>query len=265
MTFEPEKITATNFYEQQNENFVAFFLSDLHLRKNVPEDIVRLEKFVDDLLEKKAKAKLYFLGDVFDFWFGQASPIKAQVSSLLKKLSVYNQNLGEVVFFEGNHDIHLAYSLKTKFGFEVVPERKIVEFHNQKIILEHGDLFDPEDTGYLFLRSFLRKSWVKFLIIYLIPSFIVSAVGDFFSRQSSKTTKVRSEEKTKRIQEKSLKYGIAQLQKYHADVFISGHVHERLFFQDPQTHQQIINTGSWFDHKWILGLNVRGHYQFFEL
>lgn len=234
-------------------------MSDLHLSGESLENIQMLEKFIDHLLTTKSKANLYFLGDIFDFWFGKASPSKKITENLINKLNQYNQTQGKVIFFEGNHDIHLKEWFSKKYNFEVVPEQKQEVLLNQKFILEHGDFFDPEDKGYLFLRKFLRRSWVKFLFVNLTPAFVVSYVGDFFSKLSSKKTKIRSEEKSLRIKNKFLIYAESQLQKHQAQVFIAGHTHERMMSIDYVNNHTIINLGSWFDKKWILGLcKIRG-------
>ncbi len=256
-------MNAKDLYKQQGQSFVAFFMSDLHLRGAKSEDIERLVNFVDYLNNINSNAQLFLVGDIFDFWFGDASPVKAKSKILLEKLSRYNKENSEVIFFEGNHDVHLFKSLTERYGFEVVPERKIVEINNKKIVLEHGDLFDPEDKNYLFLRRFLRKNWLKFLSHKIVPDFIVAGIGYYFSKQSSKTTKVRSNEKSRIVKNKFRSYANRQLKIFSADVFIAGHTHERLM----ETHDQktVINLGSWFDEKWILGLDKQGEFQFYQV
>jgi UDP-2,3-diacylglucosamine hydrolase len=252
-----------NFCEQQGQNFVAFFLSDIHLRPECPEDIQRLENFIDQLIKEKSKSQLYFLGDIFDFWFCNASPAKKVTLPLLLKLNEYNKNNGSVVFFEGNHDVHLYRSFTKKYGFEVVPNQKVITLLNQKVVLEHGDLFNPEDGKYLFLRKFLRQPWLRFIGTFIVPSFITAAIGDFFSHKSSKFTKVRSEFASQDIKRKFIVYAESQLAIHNADVFIAGHTHERLI--QPENNKTIINTGSWFDHKWVLALSADGQYAFVSL
>jgi UDP-2,3-diacylglucosamine hydrolase len=258
-----DKLEIQSFYQQQGESFAAFFLSDIHLRRDKLDDIQRLEKFVEFLLHNNSKADLYFLGDIFDFWFCKASPVKNETQNLLKLLSSYNKIHGDVIFFEGNHDIHLYDSLTLEHGFEVVPERKIINLNSKKIILEHGDLFNPKDKNYLLLRKFLRLGWMKFLGLRLVPSFITAAIGDFFSHKSSKTTKIRSEEKTIRIKNTFLKYAERQLQEFNGDVFIAGHTHERLIQQN--NNKLIINTGSWFDRNLVLGYSKSNDFHFLEI
>jgi UDP-2,3-diacylglucosamine hydrolase len=252
-----------NFYKQQGQDFAAFFLSDIHLRQDKLEDIKRLEKFVEHLLHNNLKADLYFLGDIFDFWFCKASPVKKETQNLLKSLSHYNKIHGKVVFFEGNHDVHLYNSLTLEYGFEVVPERKIITLDSKKIILEHGDFFNPKDKNYLLLRKFLRQGWMKFLGLRIVPAFITAAIGNFFSHKSSKTTKVRSAEKTARIKNTFLKYAEKQLHQYQGDVFIAGHTHERLIHQDKE--KLVINTGSWFDQQLVLSYSKSSEFMFLKI
>ena len=150
-----------------------------------------------------------------------------------------------------------------EYGFEVVPERKIISLNSKKVILEHGDLFNPEDINYLRLRKFLRFRWMKFLGLRIVPAFITAAIGNFFSYKSSKTTKIRSNEKSVRIQKTFLKYAKKQLQAYNGDVFIAGHTHERMIKYEGE--KLIINTGSWFDKPLVLGYSSTYGFNFFEL
>ncbi len=258
-----ENFQYQNFYEQQNQNFAAFFLSDIHLRRDKIEDILVLEKFIEHLLENKFKTKLYFLGDIFDFWFCKASPVKQATVKLLQLLNQYNKSCAEVVFFEGNHDVHLYHSLTNEHGLEVVNERKIINLNSLKIILEHGDLFNAKDINYLRLRSFLRLGWMKFLGLRVVPTFITAAIGDYFSHKSSKTTKIRTEEKSARIKATFIQYAHQQLDKYAADVFIAGHTHERFIVDESQ--KLIINTGSWFDQKLVLAITDQQKFLFLEI
>lgn len=255
-------------YEQQGKNFVAFFLSDLHLRNSALDDISVLENFIAYLKKVNSQATIYFLGDIFDFWFGPASPVKKEVTNLINSLNEYNQKYGAVIFFEGNHDVHLTDYFQ-KFGFQVIKDYKIIEVQNKKIILEHGDLFNPDDKKYLFLRRFLRKSWMRILALYIVPSFITAGIGYYFSNLSSKSTKIRSNEKSDRIKKTFIEYAEKRLIELNADIFIAGHTHERLSIETNILTQnlnvknkddevlktkttQIINLGSWFDQKTAL-------------
>ncbi len=260
-----------NIYEQQGKNFVAFFLSDLHLRNSNLKDIVVLEKFIDHLKKSNSKATIYFLGDIFDFWFGPASPVKNEVQSLINNLSDYNKKYGQVIFFEGNHDVHLS-DYFNKFGFGVVKDHKVIEIMDKKIVLEHGDMFNPNDHKYLFLRRFLRKSWMRILALYIVPSFITAGIGYYFSNVSSKSTKIRSSEKSERIKNTFVEYAEKRLIELNADIFIAGHTHERMNIEKDVKVEglktqniesevleikrtQIINLGSWFDQKTLLGIS----------
>lgn len=239
----------TTLKEQQGQSFVAFFLSDLHLSPQSPEHITKLEVFVDEVLELKQSVKIFFLGDVFDLWVGTASPVKLQVQSLLQKLKrLQDEYDSEVFFFEGNHDLHLDVYFQKKWGFQVIKESWHGDLSGLKVHLEHGDLFDPDDKGYLFLRRFLRKSWVRFLLVHIIPDVVIHKVGNFFSQQSSKNTKHTglnnmSKEREQDIENKLKSYATQKLNQ-GADVFICGHTHKRNFFElSPQ--KRLINLGTW--------------------
>lgn len=243
-------LPTTTFKEQQSERFVAFFLSDLHLSPHNQDHIDQLEGFIDDVLALSYPVKLFFLGDVFDLWVGTASPVEKQVQSLLGKLKSLQDQGGQVYFFEGNHDLHLDVYFEKKWNFSVVKDHWQGDIAGLKVRLEHGDLFDPDDKGYLFLRRFLRKSWVRFLLIYLIPDPVINGVGNFFSQQSSKNTKNKhtvSSAQQSKVEEKLKAYATLRNETDGLDLLICGHTHNQNLYQLPSG--QLINLGTWQDNK----------------
>lgn len=258
-----DQIPTKNFYEQQSESFVAFFMSDLHLSSSTKNEIQKLEFFVDHLKKTNSKANLYFMGDTFDFWFGYASPIEKQIQPLLNKIKDYKKQSGaEVVFFEGNHDIHLGPHFN-ELGFEVEPDRKIVTLGNKTVALEHGDMFDPEDKGYLFLRRFLRSNFMRLLGVTLLPTRLVSGLGEFFSNLSAKKTRVVNLERQKKSQEKFLNYGQHILASTNTNVFIAGHTHQRIIHQ--AANGTVINLGTWCDGQpMVCGQTSKG-FEFYKI
>lgn len=243
-------IKKTSFYEQQSQDFVAFFLSDVHLSRERPDDILRLEKFIDYLLIHKSKAQIFLLGDVFDFWYGFASPNLLQTRNLIQKLKKYNENNASVYIFEGNHDVHLSPYFQKQLGFKVITDHLVIELNNKILVLEHGDLFDPNDKSYLLLRSLLRNSFIQLMFTYIFPQKLIAFAGDRFSSLSSKSTKKRSEEDSFDIRKKFEKYANQQILKYEAEVFIAGHTHEVM--KQGSGKGQIINLGSWFESQQVL-------------
>ncbi len=259
-------ILSTTLKEQQSQSFVAFFLSDMHLSPQNPDHIQRLEGFVDEVLHLPQPVKIFFLGDVFDLWVGTASPVKTLVQPLLQKLKSLQDRGGEVFFFEGNHDLHLDIYFAKRWRFQVVKDSWQGELAGFKVCLEHGDLFDPEDTGYLFLRKFLRKAWVRFLLLNIIPDFVINRVGTYFSKQSSKNTKYKptaSQDREDQTEHKLKNYAASK----HAagiDVFICGHTHQRNSFElSPQ--KLLINLGTWQDQApKVLGLTFDQTFMFLD-
>ena len=250
----------------------AFFLSDLHLRKECPEDIQKLEVFIDQLIEAQSTAHLYFLGDVFDFWVGEFSPVKTACTPFLEKLRVYNEHHGPVVFFEGNHDIHLDPLFKTQWGFEVVSQYKKISLGQKQILLEHGDLFDPEDTGYMTLRAILRHPMTRFFALYVLPQPLIFFIGRCMSFLNSRLSKTVTSTKIQNVRDKFLEYAQKELKAYQASTFIAGHIHQRFHvtlkdeIQSSQSHKnlEIINLGSWFQKKTVLCFDGVS-FEFFEL
>ena len=247
----------------------AFFFSDLHLREEHFEDIEKLKDFVDQLIEVRSQASLYFLGDVFDFWFGEVSPVKSSCVELFKTLRTYNEQCGSVIFFEGNHDIHLSPFFDCQWGFEVVSHQKVILLGQKSALLDHGDLFNPEDQRYLALRSILRHPMIRFLALYILPHPIILCIGRYLSRLSLKHSKINLIKEDQGLREKFLNYARKELENHKAQIFIGGHIHQRFYKtfknQASSPHSlEIINLGSWFQSRTVLSFDGLG-FEFLEL
>ena len=142
------------------------------------------------------------------------------------------------------------------------------EFFNidgQVVRVEHGDLMNPDDRGYLFLKKTLQSSPIKQLAKNL-PSPIVRWVGERASQASRHyTSHQKSIEEEKAI---SFMHTYAQneVQKRHFDFLITGHTHVRDIYQFSNQGQEVfsINLGSWFDDQRV-GYLKNGEFIFIEV
>ncbi len=107
---------------------------------------------------------------------------------------------------------------------------------------------DPDDTGYLFLRWFLRTAPVRLLLRWL-PGAFISRLGD---RASATSRQYTSNTKTIAPVDAVLKIR-AHAEKVHAenpfDLIISGHVHVRddCRLSSENGEFRSVNLGSWLD------------------
>lgn len=232
----------------------AYFVSDLHLASGDEPNARIFLRFLERL-NAEARAgegvrptHLFLVGDVFDLWIGGHDYFIKKFSDVVEALRRLVEADVAVHFFEGNHDLHLQPYWEKGVGVKVHPGPEYFELADRIVRVEHGDLMNPEDKGYLFLRDFLRIPPMRFLALNL-PASMVALIGERASRASRAHTSGA----------KSLPHeSIRNLIRQHAenaymqkpfDLIVTGHVHV------PDDHSfaasgkvvRSVNLGSWYE------------------
>lgn len=161
----------------------AIFVADAHLRKPGDHNYLVMLDFLEE--QRGRTDMLVLLGDIFEFWTGK-STVTADHVPLVDALERLRQQGTRLVYVEGNHDFHLGPVFTRRLACQVFPDGGSIELDGQKVYLAHGDLANPEDTGYRRLRSFLRSGLVRFLI-RVLPNFLlqsIAALAGFLSKKS---------------------------------------------------------------------------------
>lgn len=229
----------------------AIFVSDLHITSpsdDKAKQFLKLLKKIENLDVKQ----LVLLGDIFDLWVANHSFFKESYLDICKQIQ-YLVKLGiEVHYFEGNHDLYLSDYWQKELGLQVHSDFLEVNWYNKKIRMEHGDLSNPEDKGYLFLRSFLRNSLVRYSLSNL-PARWIKCIGEKASEKSRDYTSNINIDAKNVLREYSKK--IAETSDY--DLMITGHTHckDDFSFMAQNKTRQLINLGSWFDTFEVLKLS----------
>ena len=63
--------------------------------------------------------KLFFLGDLFDFWFEYKTVVPKGFTRLFGKLAELSDSGIDLFFFVGNHDCWMKNYLEDEIGFKV--------------------------------------------------------------------------------------------------------------------------------------------------
>lgn len=198
------------------------------------------------LLLKKAQTEcelFIILGDLFDLWLGDGEYFVQEYAPLIEEFKKLKKTC-RLVYFEGNHDLHLQKFWGEKLGFEVLVKPTALDFHGLKIWAEHGDEINREDKDYLFLRWFLRTPLLEKLT-YSLPSQISAFIGKKASAVSRQYTH-RIENRSKEI---FRKYAQDLALKNSFDLLLTGHTHiaDHFEFESGGKSRRLINLGSWYD------------------
>ena len=152
------------FFDPQTSEFSfkggILVASDIHIRE--PDD--KNAHCLMSAFEKMQGSKLdrvFFLGDIFDFYFGKQSYFEKKFSSLFKKMGSLTKIAGDVLFMEGNHEFGSKALECDHFKF-VKENYHVCEYADKKILLSHGDLLNAPKS-YLWFRRFVKSSWLHFV------------------------------------------------------------------------------------------------------
>jgi UDP-2,3-diacylglucosamine hydrolase len=229
-------------------NAVAFFVSDLHLSH--PDDAKTLTfcQWLQDLEQQKA-THLFLVGDIFDLWVADRAYFVKRFANLVQALRRL-QAAGVIVhYFEGNHDLHLQKFWQGHLRAFVHTEREQFNLDGLKIWVEHGDLMNPDDRGYLFLRWLLRTPLMTWLAFHL-PDRLVQKLGERASEASRRYTSNEKRHNVEEIRARIRRYADSVFARSDATLFIAGHVHvvDDYKIEVSGVERRAINLGSWFDH-----------------
>jgi len=225
-----------------------YFASDFHLGLRGEDKDFSREKLIVRWLEsvQEDASEIFFLGDVFDFWFEYKTVVPRGYIRLLGKLAELSDGGIKLYFFKGNHDMWMFDYLKTQLNAEIVSNELIIERNGLKVYLHHGDGLGPGDKSYKFLKFLFRSSLCQWFFARLHPNFGIG-LARFLSR-SSRQKNYRSDLKYLGDDKEFLTlFAKNKLAETHFDYFIFGHRHLPLQIT-LSPHSKYINLGEWVTH-----------------
>ena len=236
----------------------VYFISDAHLGSG-PDSLERerqLCRFLDDI--KPSCARLFLLGDIFDFWFTYRHLVPRGHTRLLGKLAELSDSGVELHFFLGNHDMWMFDYLEREMGAIMHDDPEVFFLDGKRFLIGHGDGLGHLDRKYDFIRSVFRSPLNQKLFA-LLPSRLTFP----FAQRWSDSNKV------KHAREDSLHYlgdereGIVlyckqRMEQEPLDFCVFGHRHTPLVRQlSPTT--TYLNTGDWLFNRNYAVYNPTDH------
>lgn len=224
-----------------------YFCSDNHLGS--PNKNLSLERekiFITWLDQIKTDAQaIFFLGDLFDFWFEYKKVVPKGFTRLFGKLAELSDSGIDLFFFVGNHDCWIGNYFEDELGINVFYKKVDLNLDNYNILIGHGDGLGPGDNKYKFLKLLFRNPILKKLFSFIHPDIGIS-VGNFLSQ---KNKILSGNEKIFESEEKEMLFSyckdVLKTKYYH--FFIFGHRHIPLEL-DLGNNSKYFNTGDWITH-----------------
>lgn len=243
----------------------AYFLSDIHLHsmeERNGQTLLRFLTFVAD--EATSDTAIFLLGDIFDAWVSDHAVFMRRYDPLLRQLERVREKGGRIVYFEGNHDMHLVPYWKNALGAEVYTGPAYFTADGKTLLCEHGDEINLEDKSYRRLRAFLRSKPLE-VLAHGLPGAFWDWLTSKWSRTSRKHSAADRAAHEPLLRQQMRDHVPRAFATKPFDVFVTGHMH--IFFDEKircgDSEARAINLGTWMDKPRILHWN-RGELSWIE-
>jgi len=233
------------------ENRKIFFVSDLHLGNSYIQTPVETEKKLTHWLEsiKTEATAIYFLGDVFDYWYEYKYIVPKGHVRFLGKIAELADAGIEIHMFIGNHDIWMFDYLQQEIGAIIHREPMTQTFSGKNFFLGHGDEVGHRPWQYRLIQTVFRNKICQILYSSLHPRWTFA-----FARRWSAASRKKGmqTERFLQAQQKNLHALETFAQEYitkslHIDFFIFGHLHI-LYDKQLTPSTRLVIIGDWISH-----------------
>jgi UDP-2,3-diacylglucosamine hydrolase len=197
---------------------------------------------------KEDALAVYFLGDMFDYWYEYKYVVPKGFVRFLGKLAELSDAGVEIHFFIGNHDIWMFDYLTKEIGAIIHRDVLTVDLLGKRFFLGHGDEVDYRSKMFRFVRTLFRNKFCQWLYAGIHPRWTFGfALGWSLSSRKSGLKNESSE-----YQGESGEYLVQFAKTYlqtHPDInfFIFGHRHIMLDLMLSRS-SRILVAGDWMQH-----------------
>lgn len=188
---------------------------------------------------------IFFLGDVFDFWFEYKHSIPKGYSRFLGKVAELSDQGIQLYFFKGNHDMWMFDYFQKELNAKIISNELTIDMGKKQFYLHHGDGLGSGDYGYKLLKTVFRSKVCQWLFARLHPNFGIG-LAKFLSQKSrlAKGDILEDQGPEKEILERYIREIHPQK---NCDYYVCGHRHLPKTIQ-LSSSAKYINLGDWFMH-----------------
>lgn len=230
------------------EKKCTYFVSDFHLGTDgsisSKDRELKIIRFLDSIKEE-AKC-IYFLGDVFDYWFEYKRVIPKGYVRFLGKIAELKDAGIEIVFFTGNHDVWMFNYFQEELNIPVHKKELTITIDEMKFHLGHGDGLGPGDLGYKRLKKIFTNPLLQRLYGSIHPN-----IGLKIMKKFSKTSRDKNDEIEVFLgpeKEWLVHYSELKIKEEEFDFLIFGHRHLPIDYTLSNGKTRYINLGDWLNH-----------------
>ena len=168
---------------------------------------------------------IYFLGDMFDYWYEYKYVVPKGHIRFLGKLAELVDHGVEIHFLVGNHDIWMSDYLPKEIGAVIHQGPLIIDLLGKRFFLAHGNEVGKQKIFFRFLQTLFRNKVCQFLYAGIHPRWTFS-----FAKYCSLHSRKKGLYNQQEDPEKDAEYLVEFAQEYiqtNPDIqfFIFGHCH----------------------------------------
>lgn len=229
-----------------------YFASDVHLGsrylKHPAEVEKKLVKWLDEI--KNDASAIYFLGDVFDYWYEYkyVAP-RGHIRFLGKLAELSDLGIG-IHLITGNHDIWMFDYLPSEIGLIIHRKPFTVSLLEKTFFLGHGDEVGHRPLKYRLIQHIFRSRLCQFLYATIHPrwTFVFARGWSLNSRKRGAISTEKRQKKQARNAQALEDFATSYLRTHpEIDFFMFGHLHILIDKAlTPQT--RILIIGDWMQH-----------------
>jgi len=215
--------------------------SDAHFGAHLPtQEAEKTRRFVSFLHHAhELGAEVFFLGDLFDFWFEYKHWIPKHDVAITAAIREFTTAGGTFHLLIGNHDCWARDYFEKALGMTVHRDDVTMVRQGLRLFMSHGDGKAPSDRGYRLLRRVLR-SRLSIWLYRQIPADWAFRLANFSSGRSRELTQRRPKEFLGEYDD-----ACAKILQSGFDAVVLGHVHESWVKRVGSGWS--VNTGDWYE------------------
>lgn len=205
-------------------------ISDVHVK--APHDDA--DRLLSDFLKHPIVASadyIVLLGDIFDLMCGPHRPYLHDYAHLFDLLEQHYRNGKKVLFFEGNHDIHLdkLFQFRWPEGQIRPMQVPLIEtIEGKTYYFSHGDEHEVDNLKYQKYKNLITSAPLRFVANYIMPYWLLNFLGERASKMSRK--RGAREYKEDLVKER-FRQGVKTTTSGQYNFILGGHSHVRDVFQ----------------------------------
>ena len=168
----------------------TLIIADLHLTQVEIDKIELFDQFCT--VYASQVDQLFVLGDLFNTWIGDDISLNTyqSIATILNKLT----KTTEVFVMVGNRDFLLSNTFENETGCKLIKEPYLLNHHEKKYLLIHGDSLCTDDVDYQKLKKVLRNPIIQFIFLHLSKNLRLKLTGQLRKKsieaQSYKSEKI---------------------------------------------------------------------------